>query len=348
MEMYVEKNGNKSPNVTCCIDWISFTLFGLQVNEVLDLFGFTQYDLEQKYGARGYKAQYCISEVGFAFMFDGDSHMGIHVDIPSKALDLFLGRFKVSKYAIHTPFEDSRIAYDEDLCIVNEVIKIVKRYGHFTRFDIAVDDLEGYYTVSEVYDLLNREMYISSFRKYDYYVSKNVTGGRNGETVYMGSRQSNFFLRVYDKQLEQGVDFSWIRWELEIKHECADILAEHLLNNPICEVIFGTLNNFVRFINDDNARKCRCSTSDKWLEFLGAVKEMPYHIKHYVTTFEDKEEWIERQVMPTICALMLANGGSMDFIEERLLESAYRLTDDMKKRLSQVNPNWEQLLYYLE
>ena len=192
--MYYE---NAKNGLSCCIDWISFTVFDLSIGEVLEFLGFDIYDLEAKYGARGYKHSLTVSEVGFVILYDGEKNQGIHVDIPSKALGMVLEKIQF-KNSIHTPFG---IAFDMDINIIKELIEYVLKYGHFTRFDIAVDDTIGFYTVSEVWEYLTNDRYVATFRKYEHYDSRLIGNERNGETVYMGSRQSNFFMRVYDKQL---------------------------------------------------------------------------------------------------------------------------------------------------
>ena len=334
------------PDISCCIDWVAFTLFDIDIDAVLSLFGFSKYDLVERVGANGYKKMYCMPDVGFCILYDGEKGMGIHIDIPSKALLLFLEIFRVSHFTESVPFGGR--ASDIDLNMLHEVIKVVKQYGHFTRIDMALDDLTPHFTVAEVWQFLDKDMYVAKFRKKDHYESYHADGSLLGETVYMGSRSSDMFLRVYDKQAEQKVDFPWIRWEFEIKHDCADIVADYLLNKSVCDVMYGTLVEYVRFINLDNERKSRCSIHEKWMSFVGDAKSMKYHVVKYIPTLEEKEDWIDKQVMPSICALMLASGGSLDFIENKIVRAALRMPENVKKRLNQINPNWQELLYYFD
>ena len=42
-------------------------------------------------------------------------------------------------------------------------------------------------------------------------------GAGRGDTFYLGSRQSDTMMRIYDKAAEQGKEGVWVRWEVEIK-----------------------------------------------------------------------------------------------------------------------------------
>lgn len=56
----------------------------------------------------------------------------------------------------------------------------------------------------------------------------NLIQGRTGSTLYVGSRTSDKFLRIYDKAAEQGTDGPWYRIELECKGDFARGVAQHV------------------------------------------------------------------------------------------------------------------------
>jgi hypothetical protein len=86
-----------------------------------------------------------------------------------------------------------------------------------SRMDYALDLYDAPVTISDIYDQL-KDGRISC-------PSKNVTliqsgnGLYEGKTIYVGSRQSERYLRIYDKGVEQNsaVSGQWIRIELEVK-----------------------------------------------------------------------------------------------------------------------------------
>lgn len=59
----------------------------------------------------------------------------------------------------------------------------------------------------------------------------NLIEGRAGTTLYVGSRESEKFLRIYDKAAETGTDTTWYRIELECKGDFARGVALHVDGN---------------------------------------------------------------------------------------------------------------------
>lgn len=82
--------------------------------------------------------------------------------------------------------------------------------ARFTRLDFAFDFTDEGETM-EALVILARE-YLKDVQTAAFFVRH---GRPSGFTV--GSRQSDIFVRVYDKALEQGKDYRWIRAEVEVK-----------------------------------------------------------------------------------------------------------------------------------
>ena len=103
--------------------------------------------------------------------------------------------------------------------------------GRITRWDGAVDDFSGHYSVD-----LALEWYANN---------EFSTGGRtpklnqhgnwfkpdgSGRTLYIGSRKNGKMLRVYEKGKQQGDSNSpWVRWELELHNKDRDIPTDVLI-----------------------------------------------------------------------------------------------------------------------
>lgn len=56
----------------------------------------------------------------------------------------------------------------------------------------------------------------------------NLIVGRTGQTLYVGSRTSEKFLRIYDKAAEQNTEGPWFRIELECKGDFARGVSKHV------------------------------------------------------------------------------------------------------------------------
>lgn len=141
-----------------------------------------------------------------------------------------------------------------------------------TRLDIAFDDREGLLPLHQVVDGLRHFDYVSPFKKWE--VSDDSDGGC---TIYIGSRRSDFFFRIYDKAIERGyTDRScgvWVRVEAQLRHDRAEawLLGGH---NPTD--LISLLSGYVRFIEPDrtDTNKSRCPTADWWERFIGAAEKI--------------------------------------------------------------------------
>ena len=177
---------------------------------------------------------------------------------------------------------------------------------------------------------------MSKFRKYKELI-KRECGSVIGHTLYLGSRSSAIMLRIYDKQLEQNEKLlksgespilrPWVRWELELKderaHQTADLLISGLSMN---EVAFGVLSNYLRLIRPDNARKDRCPTLPKWESFIDGVKRLALYCPPEPKTLDNVRNWLMKQTASSLATVVIADGGSTDFV--------YRLLDSGSQRLT--------------
>ncbi len=104
--------------------------------------------------------------------------------------------------------------------------------GHGTRVDVALDDRTGHATVSHVIAAADAGQAVMRWRTYDAKRRCSYKGQDDiqGEMVTFGSRQSETYLRVYDKRMEaagkgETVEGPWVRWELEFKKDRAQLMC---------------------------------------------------------------------------------------------------------------------------
>lgn len=89
-----------------------------------------------------------------------------------------------------------------------------------TRIDVAFDVFNGGYFPSDLH-----EEYVGWFGV-EGKTKTNLYGGAQGQSFEIGSRQSDRFVRVYDKAREQGLDNDWVRFEVEMKGHLSRGLAD--------------------------------------------------------------------------------------------------------------------------
>lgn len=141
-----------------------------------------------------------------------------------------------------------KILYEE-LCELNNIevnwrqiiTKVYQMFkGHTSRIDIAIDFINWGYSVDKIYQKLFRGKYafINPVKqKINFEHIQHVGRSNEVNTIYVGSRYSDAFLRIYNKKLEQmsnkGVYHSlanhcedWVRVEGEFKNrECHNMGA---------------------------------------------------------------------------------------------------------------------------
>lgn len=173
-------------------------------------------------GAHGYKNLY-QSSAGILYMTDGSDSQGIHMVVTGVGL------------------EEIRLAgaFDRDL-----IRHILGLNGRLARLDLALDLVDGKMTVVDL--------------AHDYtdgHVKTRATSGTlvkelNGsaDTLYVGSRASERFFRAYNKGAQLGVDFAWLRLELECKKVVARHIASTIANHPNERKVINTaIKKFVDF-----------------------------------------------------------------------------------------------------
>ena len=115
-----------------------------------------------------------------------------------------------------------------------------------SRLDLAVDDREGVLDIDQMYKL--------SAMRYDkqghlsdncYWWGKTKVNSRqqgsDGCTMYFGSPTSDIRIRIYDKAAEQGIDGHWVRVEVVLRKEKAQVALEQIIADNQPGKIFASI-----------------------------------------------------------------------------------------------------------
>lgn len=334
-------------------DWLAFTFKDFaKPQDVMELFGFDISDFSVCNGMNGYKCSYRHSLYPVAILFDGSENMGIHVRVSGSAVPFVLESYKTTLLR-STPWGDAyELFEDSPSALLRDFFRcIVEHGGSGTRLDLAVDDIGcNYYSVDDVREICDSDRCCTRFRKYRQDVEKDFHGDTSGNTVYIGKRQSDVFLRVYDKQLEQNskgesVSYPWVRWELELKQERARKAIELLISGcELGELTMGILSNYFRVIVRDNDNVSRCSTDSLWERFMAGVSKLKLSDTKVLKSLEKTKRWIVRGVMPSISAIAAAEGGDLGFIFNNLESSLYRNKRPVLDMVFASNPALKEAL----
>jgi len=166
--------------------------------------------------------------------------------------------------------------------------------GNISRIDLAKDATETPIDLQAIYQSIEQGLVRGPVRKYS-----RVTSNDGGYTIYIGSRQSERYIRIYDKAAEQllsGVD--WKRLECETKGMVARSVGLALANTSDWGQVFDNVVRGAIWI----------PTSPDWLSFfpVGIVPiGLPKQSKE-----TDREAWILGQVIAAVAKHYIENPNS--------------------------------------
>lgn len=302
------QNTTPLPRLESLVDWCAFTVADSGAWEkVLQVIGIPEKDFVQMpKGGLGYKSQKRSGHI--AVFTDGKPDMGIHVEMSGQGC---------------REFDASSGRWRELFSRVFEV------GGHFTRLDVAIDDRQGLFFLSEIQEKMQRREVRSRFKEGRETTSYGFTDdpGRDGKTLYFGSMKSDAQIRIYDKAVEQGIEGVWIRTEVQCRRERANILAGYLCeSDDLGAIAARVLKNYLAFIDpSSDSNKARWAVSSWWEKFLGAVERLKLTVKKAERTIEQVREWFEKQVSPSLALIFMSAGGDLDYLVDLVTQGKKRL-----------------------
>ncbi len=119
----------------------------------------------------------------------------------------------------------------------------------FTRVDLAIDTNDTRISPHGIADDWRKGRVETKARKMSEITSANDNGDYAGHTVYIGSRTSEQFLRVYDKAAEQETDNHLTRIELELKGHVAFEAIMSMHRGKAVGVMFAAFSRFFKWPN---------------------------------------------------------------------------------------------------
>lgn len=285
------------------IDWLQFTLLrddGLDT--VIKILRQPKDDyISLDKGGLGYKQQLYNNNI--RLYYDGNVGMGVCASITGQAC----------RY-----LECKGIDLWDLLQKLSRSIKI-----NITRLDIALD----YYQcmMHKIVDNIKTGRYISKSRKINF-ISSMVGKKERVETIYIGSRSSDVMIRIYNKALEQHIDnITWERYEIVLKKDRIYKVIP-MLANSISKTFYNILYTYFRPVVSVERNISRSEIEPYYMEFLGQVLKISLFSKKEQKTIQDKYNWLEKQVAPTMAMLSLALENT-DFLAAIARQNIYRLKD---------------------
>ncbi len=212
-----------------------------------------------------------------------------------------------------------------------------------SRVDLALDDRAELLDLKVIETAVDNNTINSRIRYRT--VTKNMLGGHKaGKTVYIGSKKSDFRIRIYDKAKEhfkpneEGYKQHWVRLEIVMRGENANGFVNCIVNSEDLGLMASAiLNDKLAFIERDNDNISRCSICQWWLDFVDEVGAVKLVSKEEVThKMEKKLEWVKSQIAPT---LSLVNDAYGYFTIRDILKLGYDKRTSEQKALLKSHQN---------
>jgi hypothetical protein len=284
-------------SLSITLDWISFTFKEYTHEAEQWISDYASLESVVPTTPRNGYSEACQDKNGILRMWNyAREEMGNHVIISGSTLQNILEHYAIDQQTL--------------------LGSIVNAGGSITRLDLATDAKNEQVDYADIWARLERRDYIGNAQK-----TAILRGSDGGTTIYIGSRTSERFLRLYDKAIQSGnSSIQWARLELETKGMVARGLANLLVSTDNWGGAFLQMVNGMAQINE-----CK-----SWLSLL------PYGVTPIgIPKLEkqtDTEYWIDKQVISAI---------AKHFIEHPNSVAIQRLRDmlDLLERQNKIDKN---------
>lgn len=333
------------------IDWLEFTVLDAQLPSVLDTIGLELDEFSKMSTGRfGYQCQMKWRDGNIFMMFSpekGNEDINIDTRVNTKAgIHIMISGQGCRQYS-----------QNHDLIALIECLHALP-HVNFTRIDLAIDDFE-----SKIinYDRIHKAAiagnFTSRWSKWDEINSRQTSDNHYlGRTMYFGSQASDLFCRVYDKTLERkskkdaesAILRNWTRLEIVYRKDRAKKLADYIVSDdlPLGHALRGTLKQYLRFLlprTDSN--KARWKSAPWWDQLLENVDSLQLTIKKDARTIEDMTAWVDKQISPTLSAILKAQEGDLDWLRAIIARGAERLSQRQKDAIHQYQKQQKGLSF---
>lgn len=281
------------------------------VEEVLRLK--LSYMLHEDYGFYSYSEHYCMGDI--FILVSGDEEKGVLVELKGRGCRQFENYLLAQERSWYEFFMDALV-----------------EGGVMKRLDIAINDKLGILNIPILTEKCRNEECVSVFRSFKNYRSGELVRKDEkecmGNTLYIGSLQSEVYFCIYEKDYEQykknniPIEEAEVknRFEIRLKNERAYYAIRDLMyyDNPE-STAFKIINRYVRFVDkEDEKPRSDWKLNNEWAWFTGENREsMKLTTKPEPYSFRKTLNWISRQVAPTLkMAMKLDEINNTQFINE--------------------------------
>lgn len=202
----------------------------------------------------------------------------------------------------------------------------------FTRLDLAYDDRTGVIMLPRLAMDVADGNFIGRARYTQRVYSHDFDTDIDGLTVYVGSKQSDVFVRIYDKAAERGyspADMHWVRVEIQLRNARAVLAARSVATEPhIGDVFSGILANYLKILEPTgDSNKSRWPVADYWEKVIRDVAALHLTMPGVEYNFRKAEVTFLNQYKQFLRAFLEIYGSASS---SQLFDAVRRMTDGVE------------------
>jgi DNA relaxase NicK len=315
---------------TLTIDWLAFTLPSGSVTDTMEMLGGDW--TKSQTGFRGYPASWITASAsrGVGKLGTGATRapLEVHVDLSAGIVAPW-------------PLGKARTVLQW----------ILQQDGHLTRLDCALDDRNSSVPLSTIRQAIEAGQCVTRADHMQRISSRSIHHDTpSGETLYLGSPQSQTLLRVYDKRLEsqakQREDWQeyGIRWELELKKDRAQVCGQvlsYLEETDWLEFMVGVLRGYVDFRatsrEEEDESRYRAPLLDWWRVLTDGFKKGRLVVEKEAQTLPKVKRWVSQSVAPMLAVIYEADPEGHAWLERQIIAGKRRWKDKHRGLLKNEN-----------
>jgi DNA relaxase NicK len=213
-----------------------------------------------------------------------------------------------------------------------------KEEGHLTRLDCALDDRASTVPLATIKHAIEAGQCVTRADRLQVITSSSIhKGTAQGETLYVGSPQSQTLLRIYDKRAEMQMKGreDWesygIRWELQHKQDraqvCGQVLA-YLEETDWLEFIIGVLRSYVDFRHTDREEadedRYRAPLLGWWQELTDGFRKARLVIEKDAQSIPKVKRWVKQSVAPMLAVICAQHPDGQAWLEQQIVSAVGR------------------------
>ncbi|PKR84100.1 MobT family relaxase [Heyndrickxia camelliae] len=297
------------------------------------------YLLHQDYGFYSYAEHYSLGDI--FVLVSPEQEKGVLLELKGRGCRQFESYLLAQERSWYEFFMD---------CLVEG--------GVMKRLDLAINDKAGILNIPNLTEKCRKEECISVFRSFKSYRSGELVRREEkecmGNTLYIGSLQSEVYFCIYEKDYEQYKKNDIPIEEAEIKNRFEIRLKNERAYHALCDLLFydnpertafKIINRYVRFVDRDNTKpRSDWQLNEEWAWFIGENREsMKLTTKPEPYSFQRTLNWLSHQVAPTLKVAMKIDEINHTQVVKDIITHA-KLTERHRTILKQQAASVEELI----